>query len=226
MRLLNLWGGAIEAFNRGSLCWNAFLGGSDDVLGQWQIKNKKSDTCDWIILWGNNPVETGYRGLSQSLQQAKRKGTKFIVIDPMKTKTVQRFADIHIPIEPSTDTALALGVLKVVLEEQSLDKKFLGEKTNAPFLVEKSTGKFMTDKNGDPLVWDEKLNQLVSYKITQKPMIDIEKEINGEKYITAFKFLKNASKKWTMPIKNWPLALNQFEILCGDTQYDLVTKIN
>ena len=38
--------------------------------------------------------------------------------------------------------------------------------------------------------------------------------------------LKNASKKWTMPIKNWPLALNQFEILCGDTQYDLVTKIN
>ena len=200
MRLLNLWGGAIEAFNRGSLCWNAFLGGSDDVLGQWQIKNKKSDTCDWIILWGNNPVETGYRGLSQSLQQAKRKGTKFIVIDPMKTKTVQRFADIHIPIEPSTDTALALGVLKVVLEEQSLDKNFLGEKTNAPFLVEKSTGKFMTDKNGDPLVWDEKLNQLVSYKITQKPMIDIEKEINGEKYITAFKFLKNASKKWTKEV--------------------------
>ena len=29
-----------------------------------------------------------------------------------------------------------------------------------------------------------------------------------------------------MPIKNWPLALNQFEILCGDYQYDLVTKIN
>ena len=38
--------------------------------------------------------------------------------------------------------------------------------------------------------------------------------------------LKNAAKKWTMPIKNWPLALNQFEILCGDSQYDLVTKIN
>jgi hypothetical protein len=37
--------------------------------------------------------------------------------------------------------------------------------------------------------------------------------------------LKNASKKWTMPIKNWPLALNQFEILCGDSGYDLVTKI-
>jgi putative transposase len=28
--------------------------------------------------------------------------------------------------------------------------------------------------------------------------------------------LRNASKKWTMPIKNWPLALNQFELLCGE----------
>ncbi|WP_236870495.1 hypothetical protein [Candidatus Bandiella numerosa] len=26
-------------------------------------------------------------------------------------------------------------------------------------------------------------------------------------------------------IKNWPLALNQFEILYGDSGYDLVTKI-
>ena len=34
--------------------------------------------------------------------------------------------------------------------------------------------------------------------------------------------LKNASKKWTMPIQNWPLALNQFEILCGDFRQDLL----
>jgi transposase-like protein len=26
--------------------------------------------------------------------------------------------------------------------------------------------------------------------------------------------LTNASKKWTMPIKNWAMALNQFAILC------------
>ena len=197
MRLLNLWGGAIEAFNRGSLCWSAFLGGSDDVLGQWQIKNKKSDKCEWIILWGNNPVETGYRGLMQSLQESKRKGTKFIVVDPMKTKTVQRFADIHIPIEPSTDTALALGVLRIILKQNCLDENFLSTRTNAPFLVKESDGKFLTDENGDPLVWDRKLNQAVSYKASQKPRIDTEKNINGEKCISAFKLLRKASEKWT-----------------------------
>ena len=26
--------------------------------------------------------------------------------------------------------------------------------------------------------------------------------------------LTNASKKWSMPIKNWAMALNQFAILC------------
>ena len=37
-----------------------------------------------------------------------------------------------------------------------------------------------------------------------------------------FLALKNAAKKWTMPLKDWPLALNQFEILCGDFKYDLI----
>jgi len=41
-----------------------------------------------------------------------------------------------------------------------------------------------------------------------------------------FLALKNASKKWTMPIKNWPLALNQFEILCGDFRQDLLELKN
>ena len=34
--------------------------------------------------------------------------------------------------------------------------------------------------------------------------------------------LKNASKKWTMPVKNWALAFNQFELLCGGLKYDLI----
>jgi putative transposase len=38
--------------------------------------------------------------------------------------------------------------------------------------------------------------------------------------------LKNAAKKWTMPIRNWALALNQFEILCGDFKYKLITHEN
>ena len=31
-----------------------------------------------------------------------------------------------------------------------------------------------------------------------------------------FLALQNAQKKWTMPIRNWPQALNQFAILFND----------
>ena len=37
-----------------------------------------------------------------------------------------------------------------------------------------------------------------------------------------FLALKNAAKKWTMPIRNWTLALNQFQIICGDFKQDLI----
>lgn len=38
--------------------------------------------------------------------------------------------------------------------------------------------------------------------------------------------LRNAAKKWAMPIQNWALALNQFEILCGDFKYELIRNEN
>lgn len=41
-----------------------------------------------------------------------------------------------------------------------------------------------------------------------------------------FLALRNAAKKWTMPIRNWPIALNQFEILCGDFKHQLLENKN
>ena len=68
----------------------------------------------------------------------------------------------------------------------------------------------------------EAANRQIRKIIKNKGVFPTDKSIQKIIYLA----LKNASKKWTMPIKNWPLALNQFEILCGDSQYDLVTKIN
>ena len=68
----------------------------------------------------------------------------------------------------------------------------------------------------------EAANRQIRKIIKNKGVFPTDKSIQKIIYLA----LKNASKKWTMPIKNWPLALNQFEILFGDSQYDLVTKIN
>jgi putative transposase len=64
----------------------------------------------------------------------------------------------------------------------------------------------------------ESINRQIRKIINNKGVFPDDKSI--QKII--FLALRNAAKKWTMPIKNWPLALNQFEILCGDFQYDLL----
>lgn len=64
----------------------------------------------------------------------------------------------------------------------------------------------------------ESVNRQIRKIIKNKGVFPDDKSI--QKII--FLALRNAAKKWTMPLKDWPLALNQFEILCGDFKYDLL----
>ncbi|WP_342271546.1 IS256 family transposase [Candidatus Tisiphia endosymbiont of Parasteatoda lunata] len=64
----------------------------------------------------------------------------------------------------------------------------------------------------------ESVNRQIRKIIKNKGVFPDDKSI--QKII--FLSLQNAAKKWTMPIKDCSLALNQFEILCGDFKYDLL----
>lgn len=64
----------------------------------------------------------------------------------------------------------------------------------------------------------ESVNSKIRKIIKNKGVFPDDKSI--QKII--FLALRNAAKKWTMPLKSWPLTLNQFEILCGDFKYDLL----
>ena len=78
-----------------------------------------------ILLWGNNLVISNpdeYKGeaFSVSLDQ----GAKLIVVDPRLTRAAAR-ADIWLRLRPGTDTALALGMLHVIVNEALYDKEFV-----------------------------------------------------------------------------------------------------
>ena len=64
----------------------------------------------------------------------------------------------------------------------------------------------------------ESVNRQIRKIIKNKGVFPDDKSIQK----IVFLALRNAAKKWTMPLKDWPLALNQFEILCGDFKYDLL----
>jgi len=68
----------------------------------------------------------------------------------------------------------------------------------------------------------ESINRQIRKIINNKGVFPDDKSILKIVFLS----LKNAAKKWTMPIKNWSLALNQFEILCGDFRQDLLELKN
>lgn len=83
--------------------------------------------AEYIILWGCNAVSTGVH-MVPFLQQARERGAKVIAIDPRENRTT-RFADWHIPIRPGTDGALALGMMKVIVDHNKHDVEYLKEHT-------------------------------------------------------------------------------------------------
>ncbi|MGU9977500.1 MAG: molybdopterin-containing oxidoreductase family protein [Candidatus Oxydemutatoraceae bacterium WSBS_2016_MAG_OTU14] len=88
------------------------------------------DACEEaevIILWGANLVSTGVHAIP-FIQKARKRGAKLIVIDPRITRTTM-MADWHIQPRPGTDGALALGMMKVIVDEGLHDMNFLKEQT-------------------------------------------------------------------------------------------------
>jgi anaerobic selenocysteine-containing dehydrogenase len=78
---------------------------------------------DLILIWGHNPSSTSPHFVP-ILREAQRNGTFVVVIDPRRTRSA-RAADLHIQPNPSTDAALALGMMNVIFSENRHDEAFL-----------------------------------------------------------------------------------------------------
>jgi anaerobic selenocysteine-containing dehydrogenase len=81
----------------------------------------------YIIVWGMNMISTNLHGWPFILE-AKEKGAKVVVIDPVRTRTAKA-ADWHIAIRPGTDGALALGMMHVIMTEDLVDHDYVAKYT-------------------------------------------------------------------------------------------------
>jgi anaerobic selenocysteine-containing dehydrogenase len=62
------------------------------------------------------------------IEEARRNGAKLVVIDPYRTRTAA-CADWHIPINPGTDVALALGMMHVIINQNLYDADYVSQHT-------------------------------------------------------------------------------------------------
>jgi anaerobic selenocysteine-containing dehydrogenase len=78
-----------------------------------------------IIVWGSNLFQTNEEGIIGSqLRGALDHGAKLIVIDPRKTG-IASMADLWVQPRPGSDLALALGMLKVIVDDGLYEKTFV-----------------------------------------------------------------------------------------------------
>src|SRR5256885_4527901 len=81
----------------------------------------------YIIAWASN-IHGNNVHLWPFIQEARRTGAKLVVIDPYRTRTAA-CADWYLPINPGTDTALALGMMHVIIGENLHDADYVSKYT-------------------------------------------------------------------------------------------------
>jgi anaerobic selenocysteine-containing dehydrogenase len=80
-----------------------------------------------ILIWGGNPIASNLHFWMRA-QEAKRRGAKIIAIDPYRSLTAEKCHQ-HIALMPGTDSALALGMMHVLITEDLLDHDYIARHT-------------------------------------------------------------------------------------------------
>lgn len=154
------------------------------------------EDCKYVILWGTqlgHLAETIPLHASGELADARRAGTKMVVIDPFCTNPAAK-ADEWIAIKPGTDGAMALAMLNVMINElDMIDREFLKVRTNGVYLI-KPDGHYLRDEaSGKPMV----LDGAVAKRFDDEDIGDPALEGEYEDCRTAFSALKEHLKQFT-----------------------------
>ncbi len=120
LRFLNLFG-TPNLLSRSHICSQPRKNAQLITFGA--LASPDVENSNVIMLWGKNKLSTG-KGASYSLLTARRRGAKFIVVDPRQT-SLARMAKVWLPLRPGTDGALALGLLHVIIRDGLYDQSFI-----------------------------------------------------------------------------------------------------
>ena len=194
----NYLGGA--TFQAGSLCCSAIGAAMIPMLG-FRYADTRDTIADsrYLLCWANNPAVTMH-AYWKDFNQARKNGARLVVIDPRYSETAAK-ADEWIQINPGTDTALALGMMKVIIDENRIDEKFLRNKTGAVYLIspDDSLARSNSSDQNSYQVYD-----LISQSYVRHDTPDIkpalfQTELPADTaFITVFEKVKREAQEWTV----------------------------
>jgi anaerobic selenocysteine-containing dehydrogenase len=112
----------------GALCGSVAKNGFAATTGSARSTNPMQIVdAQYIVLWGTNTRLTN-RHLWPFIEEARSKGAKVVVVDPIRTITADE-ADWFIQPFPGTDTALMLAMMHVIIRDKLCDDEFVAQHT-------------------------------------------------------------------------------------------------
>ncbi|CAI1587981.1 MULTISPECIES: molybdopterin-containing oxidoreductase family protein [Serratia] len=190
-------GGATQ--RAGSLCCSAVTAAMIPMLGL-RYADMRDTICDsrYILCWGNNPAVTMQAYFKEYIK-AQNRGARLIVIDPRFNETAAK-ADEWIPIVPGTDTALALGMIKIIIDERRYDADFLRQHTGAVYLVDTQQKQLRENPQDQEsyLVYDILSRRLVRHDTPAIVAALTQAELPADAtFTTVFELIRQQAAPWS-----------------------------
>ena len=78
-----------------------------------------------MFIWGNYPLKSNIEGFyGHWVIDLMKRGMKIVTVDPKVTWLATK-SELHLRVRPGTDAALALGMMKVIIDEDLYDHEFV-----------------------------------------------------------------------------------------------------
>jgi anaerobic selenocysteine-containing dehydrogenase len=111
-----------------TICASAGSAGHAITLGsRMGVDIEVADQAKLIIFWGANAITSSVHFWARA-QQAKRTGATLVAIDPYRSLTAEK-CHAHIALLPGTDSALALGMMHVLIRDGLIDRDYVDRHT-------------------------------------------------------------------------------------------------
>jgi len=190
-RFANLLGSP-NVLTAGHFCYGPRIATSILTCGTNPIVDYENDPkC--IMVWGNNLVISNpdcYKG--EPFSVSLNKGAKLIAVDPRLTRIAAR-ADIWLQLRPGTDTALALGMINVIVNEELYDRGFVEKYVHG---------------------WEPLVNRVNEYPLDKVARITWVPKVKIREAARLFATVKPAAIQWGVAIEQ--------QITCADNNRALM----
>lgn len=184
----------------GSLCCAGTTAAQVPIYGQRFLDTRNQiEKSDYVIVWGNNP-SISKQGYFQRFEKVVENGGKVVVIDPIFTESASKASEWVSPW-PGTDAAMALAMIKIVVDEDLYDKDYTLAHTCAPCLVDKATGEPALEDTNDPtsfVVFDTKSGEIVRHDTSGiEAALVLDGTSAADAYTTEFELIYASAEPWT-----------------------------